>query len=225
MKEKKDNIYIYLWENFNTIYIGRTINPKSRHYQHKHRESEKTYQFSSEHHVEHPKMVIIENDLSVEEGIEREKYWIDYYKHNTSYSILNKTRGGQVGNLSDLTDEERRENQKKYYQNNRKNKITYQKVYNENHKDKINKYRKEHKEEISQNKKKYYKENLEKIVLYRETHKEEKRKYKKEYDKLNKEKRREYYLNNKEKIREYQNKNKEKIQIYQKNYRETHKKS
>lgn len=35
MKNKKDNIYVYIWEKYNTIYIGRTINPKSRHYQHK----------------------------------------------------------------------------------------------------------------------------------------------------------------------------------------------
>ena len=77
MANKRDNIYIYLWEEFNTIYVGRTINPKSRHYQHRHIVTESTYKFSSEHHVEHPKMIIIENDLSVEEGIEREKYWIN----------------------------------------------------------------------------------------------------------------------------------------------------
>lgn len=38
MEEKFDNIYIYLWEEFDTIYVGRTKNPKSRHYAHKTRE-------------------------------------------------------------------------------------------------------------------------------------------------------------------------------------------
>lgn len=99
-KEKKDNIYIYLWEELNTIYIGRTINPKSRHYQHRHIPTEKTYQFSSKHHVEHPKMIIIENDLTVEEGIEREKYWINEYKKNSHYNVLNKASGGSVGTLN-----------------------------------------------------------------------------------------------------------------------------
>ena len=42
MKENRDNIYIYIWEKFNTIYIGRTVNPKGRHSQHKTREREKT---------------------------------------------------------------------------------------------------------------------------------------------------------------------------------------
>ena len=129
MNEKRDNIYIYLWEEFNTIYIGRTINPKGRHYAHKHRESEKTYQFSSEHHVEHPKMIIIENDLSVEDGVEREKYWIDYYKNNTSYNILNKTCGGQIGELSTLSEKERK---------------LRKKAYNEAHKEERKKYMEEY---------------------------------------------------------------------------------
>ena len=68
MNEKIDNIYIYIWEEFSTIYVGRTKNPKKRHYQHKTRECDKTYKFSSEHHVEHPPMIILENDLTIEEN-------------------------------------------------------------------------------------------------------------------------------------------------------------
>ena len=97
MEQKKDNIYIYLWEEFNTVYIGRTIRPKSRHQAHRTRPTETTYKFSSEHHVEHPKMIIIENDLTIEEGIEREKYWINYYKEKGTYNVLNKTKGGETG--------------------------------------------------------------------------------------------------------------------------------
>ena len=100
MNGKRDNIYIYLWEGFNTIYIGRTVNPKSRHQAHRTRETESTYKFSSEHGVEHPKMIIIESDLSVEEGVEREKYWINEYRENSPYNVLNKTKGGEVGGSS-----------------------------------------------------------------------------------------------------------------------------
>lgn len=95
--EKRDNIYIYLWEELNTVYIGRTIRPKSRHYQHRHTTTDSTYKFSSEHNVEHPKMIIIENDLTIEEGVEREKYWIEYYRNKTQYNVLNKTKGGETG--------------------------------------------------------------------------------------------------------------------------------
>ena len=133
MKEKLDNIYIYLWEEFNTIYIGRTVNPKSRHYQHRHREVEKTYQFSSEHHVEHPKMIIIENDLTIEEGVEREKYWINYYRESGLYNVLNKLDGGQVGPILELTEEER---QKRIVEQKNK-KIEWQKQYYEENKEYI----------------------------------------------------------------------------------------
>jgi len=100
MNGKRDNIYIYLWEGFNTIYIGRTVNPKSRHQAHRTRETVSTYKFSSEHGVKHPKMIIIESDLSVEEGVEREKYWINEYREHSTYNVLNKTKGGEVGGSS-----------------------------------------------------------------------------------------------------------------------------
>ena len=170
-KTKKDNVYVYIWEGLNTIYVGRTKNPKSRHYQHKHRENERTYKFSSEHHVEHPKMIIIETDLTVEEGVEREKYWINEYRKNKQYNVLNKSCGGQVGKLSKLTEEEKKEHQRKYYQSNKNSKIEYQK-----------KYRKTHKNYDKEQSKIWY-----------EKHKEEKKEYQKKYDRL-------YYMNNKDKI-------------------------
>lgn len=211
MNEKRDNIYIYLWEEFNTIYIGRTINPKSRHYTHKHRESERTYQFSSEHGVEHPKMIIIENDLSIDEGIEREKYWIEYYRNNDSYNVLNKLCGGQKGKcVSNLTEEEKKQRQKEYYQKNKEKIKAYKKEYEKKNREKINKrnrewrknhyikksrkikteeekkiyakkYREEHREEIRLKKKEYYQKNKEKEVAYRKAHQEEIKLKRREY--------------------------------------------
>lgn len=204
MDEKKDNIYIYLWEEFNTIYVGRTINPKSRHYTHKHRESEKTYQFSSEHHVEHPKMIIIENNLSIEDGVEREKYWIEYYKENTHYDVLNKSCGGQKGRqTTKLSEEEKKQHQKEYYQKNRDKILAYQKIYEEKNIEKIRKRQREYqskrykkkpfephkskrtKEEILAYKKQYKEEHREEAKLwqkkYREKNKEKIKKYNREY--------------------------------------------
>lgn len=199
MKEKKDNIYIYLWEEFNTIYVGRTINPKSRHYTHKHRESERTYQFSSEHHVEHPKMIIIENDLSVEDGVEREKYWINYYKENSPYNVLNKSRGGQKGRrMSKLTEEEKKQHQKEYYQKNKEKIRAYQKLYEEKNKEKIRKRNREYKakqykikprkpkrtkEEILAYNKQYKKEHKEKVNLHQKKYRERNREKIKERNK------------------------------------------
>lgn len=196
MDKKVDNIYIYLWEEFNTVYIGRTINPKSRHYTHKHRETEKTYKFSSEHHVEHPKMIIIENDLTIEEGIEREKYWISYYKNNTNYDVLNKYEGGQKGRQKNkLSDEEREKRRKmslkkymeKYTKVNKEKLIEYRKAYYQQNKEKFYENRKD---KVKEYQNKYYRENQDKIKKYREEHSEKMKKYRKEY-----------YINNKEKFK------------------------
>ena len=159
MNERRDNIYIYLWEEFNTIYVGRTVNPKSRHYTHKHRETEKTYKFSSEHHVEHPKMVIIENDLTIDEGVEREKY--------------------------KLTEEEKKQRQKEYYQNNKEEIKQRRKEYYQKNKKKITSYREIHQEEIKIQKKEYFQKHKEEIYnqrkRYKEEHKEEIKQRRKEY--------------------------------------------
>lgn len=194
MEGKKDNIYIYLWEEFNTIYVGRTKNPKSRHYAHKHRETERTYQFSSSHHVEHPKMIIIENDLTIEEGVEREKFWIDHYRNKTNYNVLNIRLGGEIGNLHRVyTDEEIKEHKRIYYQENKEKKKEYQKEYRLKNKDKIKNYLIKHKKEK---------------INYDKT-------YQKEWYRLNKEKKKKYYEENKNKIKErnklWRKKNKEKI--------------
>ena len=194
MEKKIDNIYVYLWEEFNTIYIGRTINPKGRHYAHKHRKTESTYKFSEEHGVEHPKMIIIENDLSVEKGIEREKYWIEHYKNKGNYTLLNKSCGGQIGQQkTTLTKEEkirrRKERDKKRYQNNKEEKKEKLKEYYKKHKEdlklKAKEYREKNREEILIQRKKYREENREKILeqkrKYREKHREELRLKTKEY--------------------------------------------
>lgn len=230
MEEKKDNIYIYLWEELNTIYIGRTVNPKGRHYQHKTRESERTYKFSAENHVEHPKMIIIENDLSIDEGIEKEKYWIEYYKNNTTYNVLNKSYGGQIGGQLKpltLTEEEIKERRK-----------LYKKTYNENHKEEIKlqrkKYYEKHKEILKEKAKKYnvtHKE--EKKLKYYENHEENKAKnrlaFKKHYQKHLKEMkekyRERYKLHKKEKLeyfKQYREKHREEILEKKKEYRKLH---
>jgi hypothetical protein len=197
MSNKRDNIYVYVWEEFNTIYIGRTINPKSRHYQHKHIPTERTYQFSSEHGVEHPKMIIIENDLTIEEGAEREKYWINEYRENSYYNVLNKTPGGEIGNAESkiLTEEERlqnnREYARRYYHNNREKELAKNKKYCELHHQERCLYFKEYNEVHKEERK-----------AYQESIKERRKEYMREYRKLHNEKinrrKRELYRNKKD---------------------------
>ena len=41
-------------------------------------------------------MIIIEKELTIEDGKKREQFWIDYYRNN-GYNILNKQKGGGIG--------------------------------------------------------------------------------------------------------------------------------
>ncbi len=200
MIENRDNIYIYIWEEFNTVYIGRTVNPKGRHYQHKHRESEKTYKFSSEHHVEHPKMIIIENDLSLEKGIEREKYWINYYREESSYNVLNKSCGGQVGGQLiplTLTEDEKRERSRLYKLEYNKTHKEERKLYNASHKEQRKIYYDKNKEKLREKAREKYYENHEKN---KEKNRESWRRYKERHAEEIRKKDRERYAIRKEKI-------------------------
>lgn len=239
MEYKTDNIYIYLWEEFNTIYIGRTKNPKSRHYQHRHIQTESTYQFSSEHHVEHPKMVIIENDLTVEEGAERERYWISYYRENSPYKVLNKSRGGQTGRTPRYSEEERKEHSqlssKKYYLANREKKLAYSKEYREKHYNEIREREKNAYEEKTKQQKKFREITKRILKVERETLKEiqEKRNAKKN-ELRRKEYNRKYYQSHRKSskpyksgvkfdYKEYYRKHKEELIAKQKEYNKMHK--
>lgn len=221
MERKTDNIYIYLWEEFNTVYVGRTKNPKSRHYQHRHNVTEATYKFSSEHHVEHPKMIIIENDLSIEEGVEREIYWINHYIENTSYNVLNKSRGGQIGRLSIYTEEERKKHKKQYIIDHKDEiKAKSQEYYRKHREEKLikaKKYREEHHDEIREREKEAYEEKTKQQRKSREIVKKI-LKVEKEILKENQEKRNAI----KKELRKIQNaeKNKEYCRIYYQNHKE-----
>ena len=227
MTENRDNIYIYIWEEFNTIYVGRTVNPKGRHYQHKHRETEPTYKFSSEHHVEHPKMIIIENDLTIEEGIEREKYWINYYKENSRYNVLNKSRGGQVGGQLmplKLTEEEKRERNRQYKIEYNKTHKEERRMYNATHREQRKKYYENNKEKINEKKlERYYKNHEEEKIRLK---KNWKKYYEKHTDEIRKKDRERYALNRDKKLKyleEYRKTHRKELLEKKKAYREAHK--
>ena len=221
MSNKRDNIYIYLWEEFNTIYVGRTVNPKGRHYAHKHRKTEPTYRFSIEHGVEHPKMLIIENDLTIEKGVEREKYWIKEYREHSPYEVLNKLDGGQTGfNKPIYTKEELNHHRKKYYEKNKEWLLAIQKKYYHSHKKEIKEKRKDYFKEYNDSHKEKYKK-------YREENNEKIKSYKKEYRNKNKEKISEQLKNwrntHQNEIKKYYESHKEELLAKKKAYREVHK--
>ena len=86
-------------------------------------------------------MQIIESNLTIKEGVEREKYWIKYYREETDYNVINKQKGGEIGHGGKIyTDEELKEHRKKWYQEHKE----YFRKWHYSHKDFCNKKSKEY---------------------------------------------------------------------------------
>lgn len=95
---KPDNVYAYIFEAEKVVYVGRTVNIKSRDRSHRHDQVKNSkqkyvynspvYTYAQEHHINIPEMLILETGLSRRDGLLKESEWIDYYKNN-GYTLLN----------------------------------------------------------------------------------------------------------------------------------------
>lgn len=91
---KKDSVYKYYWEETNTIYIGRTLMRRQKDRENEHTSEEDTvYKYSKENGLAIPPMEIIEEKITIKEGLEMEDYWVNYYKER-GYNVLNKGKTG-----------------------------------------------------------------------------------------------------------------------------------
>ena len=94
-----DCVYKYFWKETNSVYVGRTINKEKRHRSHLIDKTDVVYKHSKENNLAVPPMEIIEDNLTLEEGLDREDYWVQYYKEN-DYNVLNKGKTGVgIGSL------------------------------------------------------------------------------------------------------------------------------
>lgn len=95
LSDKNDSVYKYYWEETNSIYIGRTLmrRQKIRDKEHIFKEKDIVHIYSKENSFAVPPMEIIEENLTVKEGLEREDYWVNYYKEK-GYNVLNTGKTG-----------------------------------------------------------------------------------------------------------------------------------
>lgn len=100
LTDKIDCIYIYHFKESNSVYVGRTIRPVDRDLEHRRykkygkENTDTVFRYSKENGFEIPKMEIIEDNLSVIEGQEREGYWVEYYREK-GYNIINRMKVGK----------------------------------------------------------------------------------------------------------------------------------
>ncbi len=96
-KGKVDSIYSYIFEEQKTVYVGRTLmkRQKDRDREHIYKtDRDAVAKFAKKKECPVPSMIIIEENLTLEEGQEREKFWIEEYKRQ-GYTILNKAATGR----------------------------------------------------------------------------------------------------------------------------------
>lgn len=93
--KKNDSVYKYYFKETNSIYIGRTLISQQKERDSKHSTSEKdtVFRHAKANGLAVPPMEIIEENLTVKEGLEREDYWVNYYKEK-GYNILNTAKTG-----------------------------------------------------------------------------------------------------------------------------------
>lgn len=100
--DKIDSVYAYEFPD-NTAYVGRTLMKlqEERHIQHTTRGPVSKY--AKSHNLEMPQMEVIEDNLTLEEGLQREDYWVNWYREH-GYNVLNKGKtgvgSGSLGGIS-----------------------------------------------------------------------------------------------------------------------------
>ena len=95
-----DSVYSYEFKDYNSVYVGRTLirTRSQRNWQHIFTEDDTVHDFAVEHGISVPDMKVLEDGLTLYEGIIKEGVWVDKYKSD-GWNVLNKTKTGSIGSL------------------------------------------------------------------------------------------------------------------------------
>lgn len=95
-KDRIDSVYVYIFEEFKVAYVGRTLMRRQKKRDKEHIfniEADNVARYAKKHHVSVPPMTILESDLTLEEGLEREDYWRKWYEQH-GFTMLNRIATG-----------------------------------------------------------------------------------------------------------------------------------
>lgn len=96
IKGKIDSVYVYVFEEAKTAYVGRTLIRRQNKRDKEHifnQESDSVALYAKKHNIPVPPMIILESNLTLKEGLEREDYWRQWYEQQ-GYAMLNKGATG-----------------------------------------------------------------------------------------------------------------------------------
>lgn len=99
-KDKIDCVYAYEFPDFNAVYVGRTLikRKKDRDREHLYCRNDAVVKFAIKHKVEVPLPKYLEDNLTIQEGVEKECWWVEKYKE-VGWRVLNRAKGGSIGGL------------------------------------------------------------------------------------------------------------------------------
>lgn len=97
-----DNVYAYFFYDFHAVYVGRTINPADRHLNHTTNDKSSVYKFSILHGISMPRMTILEDKLTIIQGLKKEDYYRKKFESD-GWKVLNIAKTGKKsGSLGGL---------------------------------------------------------------------------------------------------------------------------
>ena len=101
-KDIHDNIYVYEFKDYQTAYVGRTINPERRHAEHSLYEHGSVYQFAISHNCKIPDPIYVYKNVNIKDGPRLEGETITKYKTD-GWVLLNKAPAGSMGALTEYS--------------------------------------------------------------------------------------------------------------------------
>ena len=96
VKGKIDSVYVYVFEDTKTAYVGRTLIRRQKNRDKEHifnHENDNVARYAKKMHVPVPLMQILESNLTLKEGLDREDYWRKWYEQH-GYTMLNRLATG-----------------------------------------------------------------------------------------------------------------------------------
>ena len=96
INDKIDSVYVYVFEETKVAYVGRTLIRRQKKRDKEHlfnQDSDNVARYAKKIHVPVPPMKILETNLTLKEGLEKEDYWRKWYESH-GYTMLNKSATG-----------------------------------------------------------------------------------------------------------------------------------
>ena len=96
IKDKIDSVYVYVFEDTKAAYVGRTLIRRQKKRDREHifnLDNDNVAKYAKKYHVPVPPMKILESNLTLEEGLDREDYWRRWYEDH-GYMMLNRLATG-----------------------------------------------------------------------------------------------------------------------------------